>query len=66
VPIVEIIQEIINMAFSKTGVSVTPPKPVKVEAISRPGDVRDGMVWDGEQWVSEAEWKLKNTPKAGA
>tara|TARA_Y100000389_G_scaffold188778_1_gene211729 strand:- start:1237 stop:1425 length:189 start_codon:yes stop_codon:yes gene_type:complete len=54
-----------NMAFSKTGVSVTPPKPVNVESTLRPGDVRDGQVWDGAQWVTEDEWKLKTAQKAG-
>ncbi len=53
------------MAFSKTGVSVTPPKPVNVESTLRPGDVRDGQVWDGAQWVTEDEWKLKTAQKAG-
>ena len=54
------------MAFSKTGVSVTPPKPVNVEVTLRPGDVRDGKVWDGEQWVTEDEWKTKNGLGKGA
>ena len=55
-----------TMAFSKTGVSVTPPKPVNVEATLRPGDVRDGKVWDGERWVTEDEWKTKSGQDKGA
>lgn len=54
------------MAFSKTGVSVTPPKPVNVEATLRPGDVREGKVWDGERWVTEDEWKTKSGQDKGA
>ena len=51
------------MAFSKTGVSVTPPKPVNVTASLQPGDMRDGKVWDGEKRVSEDEWKSRDSKK---
>jgi hypothetical protein len=45
------------MAFSKTGISVTPPRPVNHTL--QPGDMREGKVWDGEKWVSEDEWKAR-------
>jgi hypothetical protein len=42
------------MAFSKTSVSVTTPQPVDVPV--QRGDMREGKVWDGLKWITEAEW----------
>lgn len=61
-PMGSISQEI-AMGFMKTGVSITPPKPVNVTASLQPGDMRDGKVWDGEKWVSETEWKSRDSKK---
>lgn len=49
------------MAFSKTGISVTVPRPVNQNTLLQPGDIRDGKVWDGEKWVSEQEWKARQS-----
>ena len=38
------------MAFSKTGVSFTPPAPLKI------GFEKEGKVWDGEKWVLKEDW----------
>ena len=51
------------MAFSKTGISVTTPRPVAQNTLLQPGDMRDGKVWDGEKWVSENEWKDRASKK---
>ena len=51
------------MAFTITGVSVTPHKPVDIGSTLQPGDMRDGKVWDGERWVSEGEWKSRTSKK---
>lgn len=48
------------MAFSKTGISVTAPRPVKAPTkLLQPGDKRGSKVWDGEKWVTEAEWEAQ-------
>lgn len=45
------------MAFIKKSVSVTRARPVKIDLPPEIGDVRDGRVWDGKEWVSEEVWK---------
>ena len=42
------------MAFSKTGDALTQPEEVHVPRV---GEEKDGRVWDGERWVSKAEWE---------
>ena len=49
------------MAFRKTSVAVEPPTPVVLPAPTV-GEIRDdGMVWDGEKWIPEDEWKARET-----
>lgn len=43
------------MAFKKTSVGLTAPTPV--DPLPHIGDEKDGKVWDGEKWVSKAEWE---------
>jgi len=43
------------MAFSKTGVSVSAARTVKIPSPSI-GETRDGLVWTGKEWVTEEEW----------
>lgn len=51
------------MAFIKTGIAVSRPKPVDVDVAI--GEERDGKVWDGEKWVTKAEWEAKQAGKSG-
>ena len=51
-----------NMAFIKTGIALSQPKPVELPTI---GEERDGKVWDGEKWVTKAEWEAKQAGKSG-
>ena len=51
------------MAFRKTSVGVTPPKPVDLPPPTV-GDVKDGKVWDGEKWIPESEWKETQSKSA--
>jgi hypothetical protein len=44
------------MAFKKTSISVTPPKQVDLP-LPQIGEEKDGLVWDGEQWIPKAEWE---------
>jgi hypothetical protein len=46
------------MAFMKKGLA---PAPIKI--VFQTGDRKDGRVWDGEQWVTEAEWDAKRNQK---
>lgn len=49
------------MAFSKTGVSFSPPTPLVV------GAEKDGKFWDGEKWLSGEEWeKVRGKKEAKA
>ena len=54
------------MAFAKTGIAVS--RPVIVERVGTPEETpttpkvvgvtrSDGKVWDGECWVTVAEWE---------
>jgi len=52
------------MAFSKTGISITTPRPVDQRTLLQPGDMRGGKVWDGEKWVTGDEWKERVSKKA--
>ena len=45
----------LGMAFSKTGISFSPPRPLEV------GTERDGKVWDGDKWVSKEDWEKVET-----
>ena len=54
------------MAFTKTSVAVdtrvigeVEAKKLVAVASTGPclGDEKDGLVWDGEMWVSKAEWE---------
>ena len=40
------------MAFSKKGISHSP-----IKIVPQVGDKKDGNVWDGEKWISGAEWE---------
>ena len=54
------------MAFIKTGIALSQPKTVDIAsnvAISV-GEERDGKVWDGEKWVTKAEWEAKQAGKS--
>jgi hypothetical protein len=55
------------MAFNKTGISVTQPQVVVLEEklTLKVGDERDGKVWDGEKWVSKAEWEARESKPHG-
>ena len=54
------------MAFTKTGISVTSPKPVKnPEQLLQPGDKRGNKVWDGSKWISEEEWASSQKQNGG-
>jgi len=56
------------MAFTKTSVGITTPVSVDEpfartgEQDPRIGDERDGMVWNGNEWVTQAEWEAERTP----
>jgi hypothetical protein len=50
------------MAFVKTGIAVNPAKIVPEEAV-QVGTEKDGKVWDGEKWVTKAEWEAKQAGK---
>lgn len=45
------------MAFSKTGIGISPSKVC--DLTPEIGEERDGQIWDGEKWVSKAEWEAK-------
>ena len=51
------------MAFRKTSVGVTPPKPVDLPPPTV-GEMKDGMVWDGEKWIPESDWKEAKSKSA--
>ena len=44
----------VSMAFSKKGISHSP-----IKIVPQVGDKKDGNVWDGEKWISEAEWEAR-------
>jgi len=50
------------MAFRKTSVALTSPRLVTPPDSPEIGDMKNGDVWDGTVWVSEAEW-LSRLPK---
>lgn len=53
------------MAFAKTGISISSPRPIKnPEQLVLPGDKRGGKVWDGKQWVTEEEWVASQQKKS--
>ena len=47
------------MAFTKTSVALTPPELVTPPPSPEIGDMREGKVWDGKDWVTEDEWKAQ-------
>lgn len=47
------------MAFTKTSVALTSPRLVTPPPFPEIGDMRDGKVWDGKDWVTEDEWKTQ-------
>lgn len=56
------------MAHKKTGISVTPPVEVDPKSIMdtappKVGDERDGMVWDGEEWIPKDQWEATSGPE---
>lgn len=46
------------MPFVKTGIAVNQAKVVQDEIPV--GTEKDGKVWDGEKWVTKAEWEAKH------
>jgi hypothetical protein len=50
------------VAFIKTGIAVSKPKLVNANTAAV-GEERDGKVWDGEKWVTKAEWEAKQAGK---
>jgi hypothetical protein len=51
------------MAFTKTSIAFRPPKRVEAAPPPEVGEERDGKVWDGDGWVTKAEWEARETPK---
>jgi len=50
------------MAFTKTGIAVTPPQRVEIPRPLTPevGEERDGEVWDGEKWIPKTQWEARS------
>ena len=46
------------MAFMKTSIAFQKPRFAQAEAPTK-GEKRDGLVWDGEQWIPEKDWEEK-------
>ena len=48
------------MAFMKTSIAYQKPRIATPKVDLKVGDKKDGMVWDGENWISEKDWEKKS------